>query len=218
MAQIIYALVARDPYIVLSEFYKAQGNFPQITRNILPKLPRNGKYSYSYNAEYIYHYISDKNLIFMALAESQFPKRVAFLFLEDVQARFMQKYSEVVNTVIAFGVNAEFAEVLKSRMHFYNSDPSADKLMALRSSVDQVRNIMVENIDKVLQRGEKVELLVKKTEVMSEQAVSMRKRATALKRRMWVNNVKMYFICAVLILLGILTLSISVCGVTFDNC
>jgi vesicle-associated membrane protein 7 len=103
-------------------------------------------------------------------------------------------------------------------MHFYNSDPSADKLMALRSSVDQVRNIMVENIDKVLQRGEKVELLVKKTEVMSEQAVSMRKRATALKRRMWVNNVKMYFICAVLILLGILTLSISVCGVTFDNC
>jgi len=218
MAQIIYALVVRDPDIVLSEYSKAQGNFPQITRNLLPKLPRNGKYSYTYNDSYCFHYSSRDGLVFMCLAEVEFPRRVCFMFLEDMQSNFMGRYGEVVNTVIAFGVNSEFSEVIKNRMNYFSSNPDVDKLQKLKSSVDQVKNIMVENIDKVLARGEKVELLVKKTEIMSEQAISMKRRAKQVRRRMWWQNIKMYLVCGFVVLILVLLLAMSICSPDFSEC
>lgn len=218
MTSIIYALVVRDPDIVLSEYSRAQGNFAQITRNILSKLPRSGKYSYTYNEKFCYHYISQENIIFVCLADAEFPRRICFLFLDDIKNNFLDRYGQVVNTVIAFGVNAEFAEILKNRMNYFNTDPNADKLQAIRSSVDQVRNIMVENIDKVLARGEKVELLVKKSEVMSEQAVSMRKRAVQVRRKMWFQNIKLYVVGGCVFLFLFLLLLMSICSPDFSEC
>jgi vesicle-associated membrane protein 7 len=218
MAQIIYAIVLRDPDTVLSEFSKAQGNFPQITRNIISKVPRNGKFSYSYNESYSYHYNSENNFVFMCLTDALFTKRVAFLFLEDIKSKFFEKYSKIANTVIAFGINTEFVEVIKTRMNFFNTDTSIDKISALKASVDQAKNIMVDNIDKVLARGEKVELLVKKTEYMSEQAVTMKKRAVLVKKKMWIQNFKMQAICACMVLLLILMISMSICSVDFSEC
>ena len=218
MAQIIYAIVLRDPDVVLTEYSKAQGNFPQITRNILSKVPRSGKFSYTYNESYTYHYNSENNFLFMCLADSAFTKRVAFLFLEDIKTKFFEKYSKIANTVISFGVHSEFVEVLKARMHFFNTDTNVDKITALRASVDQAKNIMVENIDKVLARGEKVELLVKKTEFMSEQAVTMKKRAIVVKRHMWMQNIRMYAVCGCLLVLLLLMILMSVCSVDFSEC
>lgn len=121
----------------------------------------------------------------MCLSDTNFSRRVAFIMLEDLQHKFLERYSEVVNTVIAFGMHAEFGAVIKERMNFYNTDANADKLQTLQHSIDGVKNVMIDNIDKLLARGEKVELLVKKTEVMSEQAVSMKKRASLVRRKMW---------------------------------
>ena len=218
MAQIIYSIVFRDPDTVLSEFSKAQGNFPQITRNIISKIPRNGKFSYAYNESYSYHYFSENNFIFMCMSDSAFTKRVAFLFLEDIKSKFFAKYSKIANTVIAFGVNAEFVEVLKSRMEYFNTDTNVDKISALKASVDQAKDIMVQNIDRVLARGEKVELLVKKTEFMSEQAVTMKKRAVLVKKKMWLQSVKVYAVCACLLCFLVLMITMSVCSTDFSEC
>lgn len=218
MAQIIYALVFRDPDTVLSEHSKAQGNFPQVTRNIIPKLPRNGKFSYSYNDSYVYHYSSENNFIFMCLSETEFTKRVAFLFLDDVKTKFFEKYAKVANTTISFGIHSEFVKVLRESMDFFNTNKNVDKMTSLRATVEQAKDIMLNNIDKVLARGEKVELLVKKTEHMSEQAVTMKRRATMVKKRMWMQNVRMYAICACLLFLLLLMTAMSICSPDFSEC
>ncbi len=44
---------------------------------------------------------------------------------------------------------------------------------------------MTKNIDAVLSRGERIELLVDKTDGLSTQARQFRKRATVVRRRMW---------------------------------
>ena len=40
----------------------------------------------------------------------------------------------------------------------------------MQAALDDVKNIMVNNIEKVLERGEKLELLVDKTEHLNQQA------------------------------------------------
>mmetsp|Transcript_7390 Transcript_7390/g.13770 ORF Transcript_7390/g.13770 Transcript_7390/m.13770 type:complete len:219 (+) Transcript_7390:1991-2647(+) len=218
MSAIFFSIVVRDPDVVMAEFSKAQGNFPQITRNILPKLPRGGKFSYSYNSTFTFHYMTKHDLLFLCLADSSFSKRMSFLFLEDMSSKFIERYSGVYKTLIAFGANAEFSGVIRDRMNYFNTDPSADKVEALKASIDEVKNIMVDNIDKVLARGEKVELLVKKTEVMSQSAISMHQRAKQVRRKMWCKNVKMYAMLAGAVLVGILVLAMTFCSPDFSRC
>jgi len=70
-------------------------------------------------------------------------------------------------------------------MDFFNTDPNADKLKTVRQTLDKTRDVMIENIDKVLARGDKIELLVTKTAHLGDTAITMRKTATKVKQHMW---------------------------------
>lgn len=59
-------------------------------------------------------------------------------------------------------------------MNYYN-DPSSDKLRELQKNVKDVKEIMIENIDKILERGEKIDILVEKTETMAVQSTLLKK-------------------------------------------
>lgn len=57
---------------------------------------------------------------------------------------------------------------------FYN-DPSSDNLSRVRGQIDDVKSVMVQNIEKILDRGEKIELLVDKTDQLSQEAFKFEK-------------------------------------------
>ena len=44
---------------------------------------------------------------------------------------------------------------------------------------------MVDNIEKVLERGEKIELLVDKTDSLNQQSVRFKKHSSQLRQAMW---------------------------------
>ena len=76
---------------------------------------------------------------------------------------------------------------------------------------------MVDNIEKVLERGEKIELLVDKTDNLRFQADKFHKTGRQLRSRMWWQNAKMKIIIVlILILVGV----IIFCAVCFSggNC
>jgi vesicle-associated membrane protein 7 len=47
---------------------------------------------------------------------------------------------------------------------------------------------MVQNVEQILSRGERIELLVDKTDVMAGQATAFRRGARAVRRQMWWKN------------------------------
>ena len=65
---------------------------------------------------------------------------------------------------IAFQMNEVFSPVLKQKCEFYATNGDADVISSVKSRIDATRDVMVENIDRILERGEKIELLVDKTE------------------------------------------------------
>ena len=54
--------------------------------------------------------------------------------------------------------------------------------------------IMCENIDNLLERGEKIELLVDKTDKLSQTAFKFEKSSRALKRSVYCNRIRMYLL------------------------
>jgi len=53
-------------------------------------------------------------------------------------------------------------ENVQERIIYYNTD-KCDKLKELKSNLDEVKESLLSNLDKVIERGEKIDVLVDKT-------------------------------------------------------
>jgi len=173
--------------------------------------------SYVYDA-YIFHYIVDQGMTFLCMASEDTKRRLTFSFLEDIMKNWRERYGIVEQTALAFSLNDVFSPVLRERMDYYSSSPTADTISVVQARIDNVKDIMVENIDRVLERGEKIELLVDKTEQLSHQAFKFEKGARTLKNDMYWRAVRNKCIILFVILLIILFITLMVCGLSMGKC
>ena len=68
---------------------------------------------------------------------------------------------------------------------------------------------------KVLERGEKIELLVDKTEVLDQHAFKFKKQSRKLKNSMWWKNVKLMILIAVMIIVRPPVLAAGLCSLAW---
>ena len=66
-----------------------------------------------------------------------------------------------------------------------------DAIANVQSEIDNVRGIMTENIERVLERGTAINILVDKTDRLGESSRDFRVRSKGLRRQMWWKNVKL---------------------------
>lgn len=215
---ILYALIARGK-TVLAEFTFTSGNFPQITRVLLGKISNDdGKMSYVYD-QHVFHYIVTDGIVYMCMCDDpqDGKRRLPFSFLEDIKNRFVASYGDAAQTAIAFAMNEEFGRTLQKQMEFFNG-PNADQFTAVNQKMEDVKNVMVQNIEMVLERGEKLELLVDKTEQLQNYAFTFQKQSRKLKEAMFWKKVKIYALIFFVVALLIWIISMIACGPTYKDC
>lgn len=87
-----------------------------------------------------------------------------------------------------------------------------DAIQNLQGEVDNVRGIMSQNIDNLLERGERIDLLIDKTDRLGGTARDFRIRSRRLRRKMWWKNIKLIFLLIFVVLtLGYLATAFA-CG------
>ncbi|AEO66922.1 49112083-4ece-4e05-9803-e35a9ceaa94c [Thermothielavioides terrestris] len=80
----------------------------------------------------------------------------------------------------------------------------------VRREIDDVRGIMTRNIEGLLERGDRIDLLVDKTDRLGGSAREFRVRSRGLKRRMWWKNVKLMSLLVFVVVLILVTIVVSV--------
>ncbi|MBN3308137.1 VA727 protein, partial [Amia calva] len=89
----------------------------------------------------------------------------------------------------------------------YGAQTGSQKLEDIQVQVNDVKGILKDNIDKVLDRGEKLDDLIDKTEDLQAtdgvfpQADTFQKTATRVSRKMWWKNTKMIIIIVVIVVI-----------------
>jgi len=86
------------------------------------------------------------------------------------------------------------------------------KVQYLREDVEEVKGQMVENIEKVIDRGEKLDDINERTENLKARAGEFQTVSTRLKRKLWWQNVKLWIILIVIIvvILAVIIIAIAV--------
>lgn len=181
---ILYALVARQD-TVLAEHSASSGNFTTVSTRILAKISTNTptRQAYAYDRHIFNYVVGSNGLVFLCITDEKFEKRIAFAFLDDIAKRWTTAFGQRGATAARFAMNDEFARVLQKQIDFYSNDQSADKLSAINKNVDEVKGIMVSNIEKVLDRQEKIELLVDKTDNLNQNAFKFKKSSTQVRKK-----------------------------------
>lgn len=121
----------------------------------------------------MFHTLKEDDISYICLSDSAFPAQSAYAFLFDLRDQFTMKYGVQAKTAIGLSAK-DFNQIVQERMEYYNN-PAADRLHMTRKNIEEAHKVMIENLDRVLSRGQKIELLVDKTALMSDQAVTMRR-------------------------------------------
>ncbi|EYU43691.1 hypothetical protein ABFS82_13G188700 [Erythranthe guttata] len=211
---LIYALVARgSPPVVLSEYTEFSGNFNSIAYQCLQKLPSsNNKFTYNCD-NHTFNYLVHDGFTYCIVAEESAGRQLPMAFLERIKDNFVAKYGGgKAATTPANGLNKEFGPKLKEHMQYCMDHPEEiSKLAKVQAQVSEVKGVMMENIEKVLDRGEKIEILVDKTENLHNQAQDFKTTGTKIRRKMWLQNMKIKLIVLAIVIALILIIILSVC-------
>jgi vesicle-associated membrane protein 7 len=161
--------------------------------------------------------VCENGVLFMAMCDDAKP-RVPFAFLEDVKAKFTQMYTgDQIGKAIAYSLDKEFGKVLCSQMEHWNS-PGADNFGNVNSKIDEVKNVMVQNIDSILARGEKLDMLVDRTQELQESSKQFRNQSKALRQAMLWRKIKMYGLMVLALTVFLWLLTSFICGFDYKKC
>lgn len=206
---ILYACVAKAGNVLLAEcVLRPSSNVaPMVRGQILPKLTADPaglsadkKVSYSGDG-YLVHVLQRSKLVFICVTDKSYANYMAFKYLEKAGTNFVAFYRDDSHRTPQ--ACQAFSRQLKQEGDFFNS-PDANKLKKIQTDIDQVRNVMVDNLDTIIQRGDKIENLVEKTNLLLGESTTFVSNSTSLRRKMWLKNVKLIAII-VFLLLGIIT-------------
>lgn len=221
--------------VVLAEHTPYSGNFSTIAVQCLQKLPSNSsKYTYSCDG-HTFNFLLDSGFVFLVVADEPTGRSVPFVFLERVKDDFKKRYGSSIKNdgdphpladddeedddlfgdrfSIAYNLDREFGPKLKEHMEYCMNHPDEmSKLSKLKAQITEVKGIMMDNIEKVLDRGEKIELLVDKTENLQFQADSFQRQGRQLRRKMWFQNLQMKLMVGGAVVIFIIIIWLFACG------
>ncbi|XP_045789506.1 vesicle-associated membrane protein 724 [Trifolium pratense] len=209
----IYSFVARGT-MVLAEYTEFTGNFPAIAAQCLQKLPSsNNKFTYNCD-HHTFNFLVEDGYAYCVVAKDSVSKQISIAFLERVKADFKKRYGGgKADTAIAKSLNKEFGPIMKEHMKYIiDHAEEIEKLLKVKAQVSEVKSIMLENIDKAIDRGENLTVLSDKTETLRAQAQDFRKQGTQVRRKMWYQNMKIKLVVLGILLFLVLVIWLSICG------
>ncbi|KAJ9440760.1 Vesicle-associated membrane protein 713 [Diplonema papillatum] len=212
---VLCAIVARlaDATVLSSKVLQDSGFDIKQLDEIVEKAKGKTNSRLSFTQEcYGYHYNTDENIAVVISTDGGCHRKFAYQFMDDVKKQFKRMYVEPVHTLCA-DTCVQFNEVLEEYLTKYSKiDDGSGKMREIRESLEQVKGVMVQNIDKVIERGGRIETIVERTEELDDVADGFRRSSRTLRRKVWWQGVRMKIIIAGSIVLFAVVVSMIFCG------
>lgn len=93
------------------------------------------------------------------------------------------------------------------------SGTSSAKLDQVQGQVNEVKVILKDNINKVLERGDRLDDLIGKTDDLQASADSFQRTSTRVARKYWWKNIKMMILIGVVVLIIVILIILAATNV-----
>ncbi|XP_024030070.1 vesicle-associated membrane protein 722 isoform X2 [Morus notabilis] len=189
---LIYSFVARGT-VILAEYTEFTGNFTSVASQCLQKLPAtNNKFIYNCDG-HTFNYLVDDGFTYCVVAVEAVGQQIPIAFLERIKEDFTKRCGGgKAATAVACSLNKEFGPKLKEHMQYcVDHQEEINKLAKVKAQVSDIKGVMRENIEK---------------------AQELRQRGAQMRRKMWLQNMKIKLTVLGILVALILIVVLSVCG------
>ena len=178
---IIHVLISKNIDSVLCEYTEYQGNFATIARIFLQKIKPNTRQTIQYDL-YQYHYINQDNITYLCITSS-FPEETTFAFLMEVQRQFLEQnsYDDIMKEQSYYF--QYFQKNLKNIMDYYNKCPQKTLSGEIIKNLVDAKSIAIENIEKLIDRDQKLNITVQKSDKLYDQSKNINSLANSIKNQ-----------------------------------
>ncbi|CCJ29958.1 unnamed protein product [Pneumocystis jirovecii] len=123
----------------------------------------------------LHAYSRSESIVGVVITDKEYPVRVAHSLLSKILDEFLMKYPpsswpKKNNQRLSFNLLDEY--IVK-----YQDPRKADNIMKVQQELDDIKNVLFQTIDSVLQRGEKLDDLVQRSDILSAQSRLFYKQA-----------------------------------------
>ncbi|KAF2345909.1 Synaptobrevin [Trinorchestia longiramus] len=217
---ILYVVIAQGP-VVLARYASCAGNFQDVADQVLSRLAMDEvsapRMTFTHDA-YLTHYLLNNGIAYLCITDASFDRYRSFLFLEDIRERFQAAFQSDPKDASPYVWNDSLAEVLEQRMDHHNENPNMDAILTMRAQVEDVQETLDRSIRELADRGERLELLVDKTNNLNAASVTFRTRSQEVARRAWWANAKTWVVIGAVVVLSIYLLGAAICGWAWNTC
>ncbi|KAF0982896.1 hypothetical protein FDP41_010875 [Naegleria fowleri] len=159
---------------------------------VVPKLERtNHKRVLTNDDNNIYVKYSGRYYYF-CIATQEIKQRVCWNLIDEVENETLKNNLD--------------KSLLKEKLKFYNN-PDNDKIQKLQNEIDRVRDVMVENVDKILANQETMNGLIETTEELAQQGEEFQRGGRKLK---WSMRKRLIIIIVIIIMVVSIILAIII--------
>ncbi|GAB5369272.1 hypothetical protein AAMO2058_001390800 [Amorphochlora amoebiformis] len=205
---IVYAYVAKGNNVIAKERLGVSGAFQKASWDALVRLranPRGMKTTIPVD-QYTMNFKLVDDLAFMCMAKKESGTEVPFVFLKQISDAFFDKYTGEETDF------DDFTPILAKFMSKFADPAAVAKLVRIRKGLAEVKDVMVENIEKVLKHGEKIQVLVDKSDNLRFSSDAFRKQSRQLRRGLCWANVKTKIFLGLVLMVIIYVMIASYCG------
>ncbi|XP_004615495.1 synaptobrevin homolog YKT6 [Sorex araneus] len=150
--------------------------FMTFTSQLIVERSKKGSRASVRQEGYLCHvYVRPDSLAGVAIADSEYPSRVAFTLLEKVLDEFSQQIDRIdwpIGSPSTINYTA-----LESYLSKYQNPREADPMTKVQAELDETKIILHNTMESLLERGEKLDDLVSKSEVLGIQSKAFYKTA-----------------------------------------
>lgn len=200
---IFYSCIKIDARTTV-EHAARSGNYGAEAHRVMQRIEVKADRRASYSADSVVFHVQIANqVLYMCVCDTEYRQGLAFQFLGKLKDAYMTNRGP--------GAVASLNAQLKREMETFNSG-KGDKLQQLQSEIDSVKGIMMQNIDQLLERGERIDVLVGQTSELADQSDAFFDNSRTLRKKMWWKNVKLMLLIGFVIVLVIFVIVLIACG------
>ena len=212
--------VMKQTPLCLANFSIKEGNYHRVLDKILSRISLNDVKMTYVCGSYFVNYIMKDSICFTVICDDDTTYKTSFACLTELIKLADENYpNNELNSLGVYGVKKINFGKLSKKFNRNLKPKQTDPLLDFKEEINEVTSVMVENVDKLLDRGEKLEILVNRTEELQRESYRFYRNSRTVRRRIQWDNFKYGFLT--LLILGIIALfvAIGVCGgITFPNC
>ncbi|ETV65850.1 hypothetical protein H257_17572 [Aphanomyces astaci] len=145
------------------------------SRTFIKRTPKGQRQSIQHEEYNCHVYVRQDGLAGIVVCDQEYPPRVAFALMN----KFLEEFNKETNgewRTSPSAANPDWAPLVKA-LEDYQDPSKADKISAIQKELDETTAVLSKTIDSVLERGEKLDDLVQKSQDLSSQSKVFYKQA-----------------------------------------